>query len=50
MERPQEKQTPLELSPQIVTMMTTEHFTLQTAQTQEISDLNGRMSLFIVDV
>jgi hypothetical protein len=47
MERQQEKQTPLELSPQIVTMMTTEHFTLQTAQAQEISDLNGRMSLFI---
>ena len=47
MERQQEQQTPLELSPQIVTMMTTEHFTLQTAQAQEISDLNGRMSLFI---
>lgn len=42
-----EKQTSLELSPQTVTMMTTEHFTLQTAQAQEISDLNGRMSLFI---
>jgi len=47
MEPQQEKQTPLELSPQIMTMMTTEHFTLQTAQAQEIADLNGRMSLFI---
>jgi hypothetical protein len=47
MERQQEKQTPLELSPQIVTMMTTEHYTLQSAQAQEVSDINGRMSLFI---
>jgi hypothetical protein len=47
MERQLEQPTPLRLSPQIVTMMTTEHFTLQTAQAQEISDLNGRTSLFI---
>ena len=46
MERQQEHPTPIELTPQVVTMMT-EHFALQTAQAQEISDLNGRTSLFI---
>jgi len=47
MELQQHKQNSLELSPQLVTMMTTEHYTLQAAQAQEISDINGRMSLFI---
>ena len=47
MEQQQEKQNSLELSPQIVTMMTTEHYTLQSAQAQEVSDLNGRSTLFI---
>jgi hypothetical protein len=36
-----------ELSPQLVTIMTTEHYTLQSAQAQEVSDVNGRTSLFI---
>lgn len=47
MELQQNKQNSLELSPQLVTMMTTEHYTLQSAQAMEISDINGRMSLFI---
>ncbi len=47
MELQQDKQNSLELSPQIVTMMTTEHYTLQSAQAMEISDINGRTSLFI---
>ena len=47
MEEQQETQRQLELSPQLVTMMTTEHYTLQSAKAQEISDLNGRTSLFI---
>jgi hypothetical protein len=47
MEREQKQPNSLELSPQIVTMMTTEHYTLQSAQAQAISDLNGRSSLFI---
>jgi len=47
MEQQQEKQNSLELTSQIVTMMTTEHYTLQSAQAQEVSDINGRSSLFI---
>ena len=47
MELQQDKQNSLELSPQIVTMMTTEHYTLQSAQAMDISDINGRTSLFI---
>jgi hypothetical protein len=39
--------TELVLSPQAVSMLTTEHFTLQSAQGQEISDINGRTALFI---
>ena len=50
MEQQQEKQTSLELSSQIVTMMTTEHYTLQSAQAQEVADINGRNTLFIVAV
>lgn len=47
MEELQVTQRPLELSPQIVTMMTTEHYTLQSAQAQEVADINGRNTLFI---
>ncbi len=47
MEQQQEKQNSLELSSQIVTMMTTEHYTLQSAQAQEVADINGRNTLFI---
>jgi hypothetical protein len=38
MELQQDKQNSLELSPQLVTMMTTEHYTLQSAEAMEISD------------
>jgi hypothetical protein len=47
MKQEQKQPNSLELSPQIVTMMTTEHLALQSAQAQEISDINGRTSLFI---
>ena len=47
MEQQQEKQNSLELSSQIVTMMTTEHYTLQSAQAQGVADINGRNTLFI---
>jgi hypothetical protein len=35
------------LTPQIVTIVTTEHYNLQSAQAQEIADINGRTTLFI---
>jgi hypothetical protein len=47
MERQPDRGGSVELTPQVVTMMTTEHFTLQTAQSQEIADINGRMALYI---
>jgi hypothetical protein len=47
MERQHEQQAPLELTPQLVTIVTTEHYTLQSAQAQEVSDVNGRTSLYI---
>ncbi len=37
----------MELTSQLVTMMTTEHYTLQSAQAQEVADINGRNTLFI---
>jgi hypothetical protein len=47
MEQQHEPQGGLELSPQLVTIMTTEHYTPQSAQGQEVSDVNGRTSLYI---
>jgi hypothetical protein len=47
MEHQQEQQNSLELTPQLVTMMTTEHYTLQSGQAQEVADINGRNTLFI---
>lgn len=47
MDLQQEAQRPRELSSQIVTMMTTEHYTLQSAQAQEVADINGRNTLYI---
>jgi hypothetical protein len=47
MEHQQEQQNSLELTSQLVTMMTTEHYTLQSAQAQEVADINGRNTLFI---
>jgi hypothetical protein len=47
MNHQQEQQHSLELTSQLVTMMTTEHYTLQSAQAQEVADINGRNTLFI---
>lgn len=36
-----------DLSPQVISMMTTEHYNLQTGRAMTISDANGRASLFL---
>jgi hypothetical protein len=38
---------PLELSSQLVSIMTTEHYNLQTGRSMTISESNGRSSLFV---
>ena len=38
---------PLELSSQLVSIMTTEHYNLQTGRAMTISEANGRSSLFV---
>src|SRR5437868_13800664 len=43
----QNTQRPLELSSQLVTIMTTEHLNLQTARASAIAEANGRASLFV---
>src|SRR5205809_3826085 len=47
MEQPNNEHLPMELSPQLVTMMTTEHYNLQTGRSMTISEANGRASLFV---
>jgi hypothetical protein len=47
MEQQQNNQLPLELSPQLVSMITTEHYNLQTGRAMTISESNGRASLFV---
>src|SRR5881227_1551349 len=47
MEQPNNEHLPLELSSQLVTMMTTEHYNLQTGRSMTISEANGRSSLFV---
>jgi hypothetical protein len=47
MEQQQNEQIPLELSPQLVSIMTTEHYNLQTGRSMTISEANGRASLFV---
>ncbi len=47
MEQQQNKQIPLELSSQLVSIMTTEHYNLQTGRAMTISEANGRASLFV---
>jgi hypothetical protein len=47
MEQPNHEQLPVELSPQLVTIMTTEHYNLQTGRSMTISEANGRASLFV---
>jgi hypothetical protein len=38
---------PLELSSQLVSIMTTEHYNLQSGRSMTISESNGRSSLFV---
>ena len=47
MEQPHNEHLPMELSSQLVTMMTTEHYNLQTGRSMTISEANGRSSLFV---
>src|SRR5260370_24007300 len=47
MERQKDEQILSELSSQIVTIMTTEHYNLQSVRSMTVADTNGRCTLFI---
>jgi hypothetical protein len=47
MEQPKNEHLPMELSSQLVSMITTEHYNLQTGRAMTISEANGRSSLFV---
>ena len=47
MERQSNERLPLELSSQLVAIMTTEHYTLQMGRSMTIAEANGRASLFV---
>ena len=47
MEQQNNERIPLELSSQLVSIMTTEHYILQTGRSMTISEANGRSSLFV---
>jgi len=47
MEQPKNEELPVELSPQLITIMTTEHYNLQTGRSMTIAEVNGRSSLFV---
>jgi hypothetical protein len=47
MEQQNNEPLPVELSSQLVTIMTTEHYNLQTGRAMTISEANGRASLFV---
>ncbi len=47
MEPQHNERLPLELSSQLVSIMTTEHYTLQTGRSMTIAEANGRSSLFV---
>lgn len=47
MERQSNEHLPLELSSQLVAIMTTEHYNLQTGRSMTIAEANGRASLFV---
>jgi hypothetical protein len=47
MEYQKNEPLPVELSSQLVTIMTTEHYNLQTGRSMTISEANGRASLFV---
>jgi hypothetical protein len=47
MEQPQDRSMSVELTPQLVSILTAEQITLQSAQGQEVADINGRTTLYI---
>jgi hypothetical protein len=47
MERQNNERLPLELTSQLVAIMTTEHYNLQTGRSMTIAEANGRASLFV---
>src|ERR1700736_1748846 len=47
MEQQKNEQMPLELSSQLISIITTEHYNLQTGRSMTISEANGRSSLFV---
>src|SRR5215467_15901874 len=47
MEPQHDERLPLELSSQLVAIMTTEHYNLQTGRSMTIAEANGRASLFV---
>ena len=47
MEQQKNEQIPLELSSQLISIITTEHYNLQTGRSMTISEANGRSSLFV---
>ena len=47
MEQPKNESHPVELSSQLVSIMTTEHYNLQTGRSMPIAESNGRSSLFV---
>src|SRR5215469_5612953 len=47
MEQPHNEHFPGELSSQLVTIMTTEHYNLQTGRSMTVAEANGRASLFV---
>src|SRR5438132_8806918 len=47
MEQKENEHSSPELSPQLISIMTTEHFNLQTGRSMTIAEANGRASLFV---
>src|SRR5215470_14253369 len=47
MEQPHNEHFPVELSSQLVTIVTTEHYNLQTGRSITVAESNGRASLFV---
>ncbi len=47
MEQQNNEQRSVELSPQLVSIMTTEHYTLQTGRAMTTAETNGRSTLFV---
>jgi len=47
MVHPNNEQPPVELTSQLVSIMTTEHYNLQTGRSMTIAEVNGRSSLFV---